>query len=75
MSAPFQSQNGPRQFRPSGFYVFQPRPPPTAAYPSGIDMDGKRVRKTLARRTVDYNWPKFGDITGTQKHSHGYSME
>ena len=55
MAAPFQAPNGPRSFRPSGFYVFQPRPPPTAAFPAGVDFDGKRVRKTLARRTVDYN--------------------
>lgn len=47
----FQSRNA----GPSSFYVFQPRP---ALNPSGYqatEFDGKRLRKAVARKTVDYN--------------------
>ena len=35
-----------------GHYVFQPRPPPVY---QATEFDGKRLRKAVARKTVDYN--------------------
>lgn len=37
----------------SGHYVFQPRPP--APVYQATEFDGKRLRKAIARKTVDYN--------------------
>ncbi|CAG2116343.1 unnamed protein product [Medioppia subpectinata] len=38
----------------TSFYVFQPRPPVPAVY-QATEFDGKRLRKAIARKTVDYN--------------------
>ncbi|RWS15326.1 Csa-G protein beta 2-like protein [Dinothrombium tinctorium] len=38
----------------SSFYVFQPRPPVPPIY-QATEFDGKRLRKAIARKTVDYN--------------------
>src|SRR2546430_695450 len=46
----FQMNN----FQKTSFYVFQPRPPPSQLY-NGTEFDGKRLRKAIARKTVDYN--------------------
>lgn len=42
------------QKSPSSFYVFQPRPPLPPIY-QATEFDGKRLRKAIARKTVDYN--------------------
>ena len=39
---------------PSSFYVFQPRPA-APANGQNTEFDGKRLRKAVARKTVDYN--------------------
>lgn len=49
----------------SSFYVFQPRPAAPSKFPptqgtgeeaaAGGHYDGKRLRKAVARKTVDYN--------------------
>lgn len=39
---------------PTSFYVFQPRPAVPSAY-QNAEFDGKRLRKAVARKTVDYN--------------------
>lgn len=39
---------------PTSFYVFQPRPPVPSPY-QNAEFDGKRLRKAVARKTVDYN--------------------
>jgi hypothetical protein len=36
------------------FYVFQPRPAVPPIY-QATEFDGKRLRKAIARKTVDYN--------------------
>jgi hypothetical protein len=38
----------------TSFYVFQPRPPVPPIY-QATEFDGKRLRKAIARKTVDYN--------------------
>ena len=38
----------------SSFYVFQPRPPQPSLHQAS-EFDGKRLRKAIARKTVDYN--------------------
>src|SRR5699024_6296060 len=45
---------------PSSFYVFQPRPAAPSSSSSynqnaAGEFDGKRLRKAVARKTVDYN--------------------
>jgi len=37
----------------TGHYIFQPRPP--APVYQATEFDGKRLRKAIARKTVDYN--------------------
>lgn len=37
----------------TGHYVFQPRPAPPVY--QATEFDGKRLRKAIARKTVDYN--------------------
>lgn len=39
----------------SSFYVFQPRPPANPQVYQATEFDGKRLRKAIARKTVDYN--------------------
>lgn len=48
---PFQKQY---QKSASSFYVFQPRPAVPTVY-QATEFDGKRLRKAIARKTVDYN--------------------
>lgn len=38
----------------TSFYQFQPRPPVPSIHQSA-EYDGKRLRKAVARKTVDYN--------------------
>lgn len=38
----------------SSFYVFQPRPA-LSSNTQNAEFDGKRLRKAVARKTVDYN--------------------
>lgn len=38
----------------TSFYVFQPRPPQPSLH-QAAEFDGKRLRKAIARKTVDYN--------------------
>ncbi|OTF74603.1 WD domain containing protein [Euroglyphus maynei] len=38
----------------TSFYTFQPRPPVPIAF-QNAEFDGKRLRKAVARKTVDYN--------------------
>ena len=49
-------QVNPGEVPRQSFYVFQPRPPPgTASGYQATEFDGKRLRKAIARKTVDYN--------------------
>lgn len=57
--APFNSSQSQyhKQYHPkpaSSFYVFQPRPAVPPIY-QATEFDGKRLRKAIARKTVDYN--------------------
>ena len=38
----------------TSFYTFQPRPPVPSPF-QNAEFDGKRLRKAVARKTVDYN--------------------
>ena len=50
------SNSSSAPFQKSSFYVFQPRPPPgTLSGYQATEFDGKRLRKAIARKTVDYN--------------------
>lgn len=52
------NQGAPPQQYPKfqkSFYQFMPRAPPVPPIYQATEFDGKRLRKAIARKTVDYN--------------------
>src|SRR5699024_2378756 len=54
-SAPSSANRSSFNKPSSSFYVFQPRPAVPSNFQNAGEFDGKRLRKAVARKTVDYN--------------------